>query len=123
MSDFNAEDHRYMGEALRLAEMGLYTTDPNPRVGAVVVKDGKVIGRGFHKTAGEAHAEVLALKEAGAAAKGATLYVTLEPCSHQGKTPPCADAVVRAGVARVVVGTVDPDPHVAGQGIERLRAA
>ena len=79
-------------EALRLAEMGLYTTDPNPRVGAVVVKDGQIIGRGFHKVAGEAHAEVLALKEAGAAAKGATLYVTLEPCSHQGKTPPCADA-------------------------------
>ncbi|HEY1991113.1 MAG TPA: bifunctional diaminohydroxyphosphoribosylaminopyrimidine deaminase/5-amino-6-(5-phosphoribosylamino)uracil reductase RibD, partial [Gammaproteobacteria bacterium] len=85
MTDFSAEDHRHMGEALRLAEKGLYTTDPNPRVGAVVVKDGRIVGQGFHKTAGDAHAEVLALQEAGPAAKGATLYVTLEPCSHHGK--------------------------------------
>jgi diaminohydroxyphosphoribosylaminopyrimidine deaminase/5-amino-6-(5-phosphoribosylamino)uracil reductase len=123
MSDFSAEDSRHMGEALRLAELGLYTTDPNPRVGAVVVKDGKVVGRGFHKVAGEAHAEVLALKEAGSAAKGATLYVTLEPCSHQGKTPPCADAVVKSGVTRVVAAMTDPNPLVAGKGFEILKAA
>lgn len=123
MSDFSAEDHRHMGEALRLAEMGLYTTDPNPRVGAVLVKDGKVVGRGFHKVAGEAHAEVLALQEAGAAAKGATLYVTLEPCSHQGKTPPCTDAVVKSGVARVVAAMTDPNPKVSGKGFEKLKAA
>jgi diaminohydroxyphosphoribosylaminopyrimidine deaminase/5-amino-6-(5-phosphoribosylamino)uracil reductase len=123
MTDFSPEDHRHMGEALRLAEMGLYTTDPNPRVGAVVVKDGKVIGRGFHKRAGEAHAEVLALQEAGAAAKGATLYVTLEPCSHQGKTPPCADAVVASGVGKVVAAMTDPNPLVSGKGFEKLKAA
>jgi diaminohydroxyphosphoribosylaminopyrimidine deaminase/5-amino-6-(5-phosphoribosylamino)uracil reductase len=123
MSDFSADDSRFMSEALRLAEMGLYTTDPNPRVGAVVVKDGQIVGRGFHKTAGEAHAEVLALQDAGAAAKGATLYVTLEPCSHQGKTPPCADAVVAAGITRVVSAMTDPNPLVAGKGFERLTAA
>jgi diaminohydroxyphosphoribosylaminopyrimidine deaminase/5-amino-6-(5-phosphoribosylamino)uracil reductase len=123
MSDFNAEDHRHMGEALRLAEQGLYTTDPNPRVGAVVVKDGKVIGRGFHKIAGEAHAEVRALQEAGPAAKGATLYVTLEPCAHEGKTPPCAHAVVKAGVTRVVAAMTDPNPLVSGKGFEILKAA
>ncbi|HEY3860050.1 MAG TPA: bifunctional diaminohydroxyphosphoribosylaminopyrimidine deaminase/5-amino-6-(5-phosphoribosylamino)uracil reductase RibD [Gammaproteobacteria bacterium] len=123
MSEFSAEDNRHMGEALRLAEQGLYTTDPNPRVGAVVVKDGKVVGRGFHKRAGEAHAEVLALQEAGAAAKGATLYVTLEPCAHQGKTPPCADAVVKSGVARVVAAMTDPNPLVSGKGFEKLKAA
>lgn len=123
MSEFSHADHEHMGEALRLAEKGLYTTDPNPRVGAVVVKDGKVIGRGFHKRAGEAHAEILALQEAGAAAKAATLYVTLEPCAHEGKTPPCADAVVKAGVARVVAAMTDPNPEVAGKGFEKLKAA
>ena len=123
MTDFSTEDHRYLGDALRLAEMGLYTTDPNPRVGAVLVKGGKVVGQGFHKLAGEAHAEVLALQEAGAAAKGATLYVTLEPCAHQGKTPPCADAVVKAGVARVVAAMTDPNPEVSGKGFEKLKAA
>jgi len=123
MSDFSAEDSRFMSEALRLAEMGLYTTDPNPRVGAVVVKDGQIVGRGFHRIAGEAHAEVLALQDAGAAAKGATLYVTLEPCSHQGKTPPCADAVVAAGITRVVAAMTDPNPQVSGKGFERLTAA
>ena len=123
MSDFSAEDHRHMGEALRLAEQGLYTTDPNPRVGAVVVKDGKVVGRGFHKVAGEAHAEVLALQEAGAAAKGATLYVTLEPCAHEGKTPPCAHAVVKSGVTKVIAAMTDPNPLVSGKGFEILKAA
>ena len=114
MTDFNAADHGSMAEALRLAERGLYTTDPNPRVGAVVVKDGRIVGRGFHKKAGEPHAEVLALKEAGAAAQGATLYVTLEPCSHHGKTPPCAGAVIAAKVARVVAAMTDPNPVVSG---------
>ena len=123
MSDFSAEDSRHMGEALRLAELGLYTADPNPRVGAVVVKDGRVVGRGFHKVAGEAHAEILALQEAGAAAKGATLYVTLEPCSHQGKTPPCADAVVKSGVVKVVAAMTDPNPKVSGKGFEILKTA
>ncbi len=123
MTDFSAADYGHMAEALRLAERGLYTTDPNPRVGAVVVKDGKVIGRGFHRKAGEAHAEVLALKEAGAAAHGATLYVTLEPCSHQGKTPPCADAVKAARIARVVAAMTDPNPKVSGQGFEILKGA
>jgi diaminohydroxyphosphoribosylaminopyrimidine deaminase/5-amino-6-(5-phosphoribosylamino)uracil reductase len=123
MTEFDAADHGYMAEALRLAELGLYTTDPNPRVGCVVVKDGRVVGRGFHRKAGEAHAEVLALKEAGAEARGATLYVTLEPCSHQGKTSPCADALAAAGVARVVAAMTDPNPKVAGQGFARLKAA
>jgi len=123
MSDFNAADHRFMAEALRLAEQGLYTTEPNPRVGCVVVKDGEIAGRGFHRKAGEAHAEVLALKEAGSDAKGATLYVTLEPCSHQGKTPPCADAVIAAGIKRVVAAMGDPNPKVAGQGFEKLKRA
>jgi len=122
MTDFSAADHGHMAEALRLAENGLYTTDPNPRVGCVVVKDGKVLGRGFHKKAGEAHAEVLALGEAGAAAKGATLYLNLEPCAHHGKTPPCAEAVIAAGAARVVASMTDPNPEVSGKGFELLRA-
>ena len=123
MSDFNAADHGFMAEALRLAEQGLYTTEPNPRVGCVVVKDGQIVGRGFHKKAGEAHAEVLALQEAGGDAKGATLYVTLEPCSHQGKTAPCADAVAAAGIKRVVAAMGDPNPKVAGHGFEKLKRA
>jgi diaminohydroxyphosphoribosylaminopyrimidine deaminase/5-amino-6-(5-phosphoribosylamino)uracil reductase len=112
-----------MAQALRLAERGLYTTSPNPRVGCVLVKDGAVIGEGWHERAGEPHAEVHALRAAGEAAKGATAYVTLEPCSHHGRTPPCADALIAAGVARVVVAVQDPNPQVAGQGIEKLRAA
>ena len=116
-------DFEHMAEALRLAGKGLYTTHPNPRVGCIVVNDGGVVGRGFHRRAGEPHAEVLALAEAGAAARGATLYVTLEPCSHHGRTPPCADAIVAAGVRRVVVAMRDPNPEVAGQGLERLQDA
>ena len=112
-----------MSEALVLAEQGLYSAHPNPCVGAVLVKDGRVIGRGAHLQAGEPHAEVLALKEAGAAARGATAYVTLEPCSHYGRTPPCADALIAAGIARVVIAMRDPNPLVAGRGVERLRAA
>jgi len=111
-----------MTQALRLAAQGLYTTQPNPRVGCVIVKDQQLVGEGAHLKAGEAHAEVFALREAGAAAKGATAYVTLEPCNHHGRTPPCVDALIAAGVARVVVAMQDPNPLVAGQGIKRLQA-
>ncbi|MEI7036494.1 bifunctional diaminohydroxyphosphoribosylaminopyrimidine deaminase/5-amino-6-(5-phosphoribosylamino)uracil reductase RibD [Fulvimonas yonginensis] len=112
-----------MAHALRLAECGLYTTQPNPRVGCVIAHGERVVGTGYHARAGEPHAEVFALREAGAAAGGATAYVTLEPCAHFGRTPPCADALVAAGVARVVIAAEDPFPQVAGQGIARLRAA
>jgi diaminohydroxyphosphoribosylaminopyrimidine deaminase / 5-amino-6-(5-phosphoribosylamino)uracil reductase len=118
-----AQDRAHMARALELAARGLYTTAPNPRVGSVVVHDGRVIGEGWHERAGEPHAEVLALRAAGPQARGATVYVTLEPCSHTGRTPPCADALIAAGVARVVCGSVDPNPRVAGSGIDRLRAA
>ncbi len=114
-------DTEYMQRALRLAERGLYTTDPNPRVGCVIVKDDKVIAEGWHRRAGEPHAEILALQQAGDEAAGATVYVSLEPCSHHGKTPPCADALVRAGVSRVVAAMQDPNPEVAGNGFEQLR--
>ena len=120
---FTAQDNLWMAQALRLAEQGLYSTNPNPRVGCVLVADGKNIGCGWHQRAGEAHAEVHALRAAGGAAHGATAYVTLEPCSHHGRTPPCADALIYAGVTRVVVAVADPNPQVAGTGIERLRAA
>lgn len=116
-------DYSYMARALQLAEHGLYTTGPNPRVGALVVRDGVVVGEGFHHRAGEPHAEPLALALAGDRARGATVYVTLEPCSHQGRTPPCADALIRAGVGRVVAAMQDPNPLVAGRGLDRLRAA
>lgn len=120
---FSAADHEYMAHALRLAERGLWTTSPNPRVGCVVVKDAKIVGEGWHERAGEAHAEVHALRAAGEAARGATAYVTLEPCSHYGRTPPCADALIAAGVGRVVAAMQDPNPRVAGQGLAALRAA
>lgn len=112
-----------MAQALRLAERGLYTTSPNPRVGCVLVNNSVVVGEGWHERAGEPHAEVHALGAAGGAAGGATAYVTLEPCSHHGRTPPCTDALVAAGVARVVVAVQDPNPKVAGEGITKLRAA
>ena len=114
-------DTQYMQRALRLAMHGLYTTEPNPRVGCVIVKDGRIIGEGWHQRAGEQHAEILALAQAGDEAAGATVYVTLEPCSHHGKTPPCADALVSAGVERVVAAMQDPNPEVAGSGLNRLR--
>lgn len=118
---FSAADHAYMAHALRLAQRGLYTTTPNPRVGCVIVRDGKIIGEGWHERAGEPHAEVHALAEAGEAARGAEVYVTLEPCSHHGRTPPCAEALLRAGVARVVAAMSDPNPQVAGGGLQLLR--
>ena len=99
---FSADDHRFMTQALRLAERGLYTTSPKPRVGCVIVKGGRVVGEGWHERAGQPHAEVHALRQAGEAARGATVYVTLEPCSHYGRTPPCANALVEAGVASVM---------------------
>ncbi len=120
---FSAADHRFMARALRLAERGLYTTDPNPRVGCVIVRDGQVVGEGWHRRAGEPHAERNALAQAGSAARGATAYVTLEPCAHHGRTPPCALALVEAGVSRVVAAMQDPNPLVGGQGLAILRDA
>ncbi|MEA3291753.1 MAG: bifunctional diaminohydroxyphosphoribosylaminopyrimidine deaminase/5-amino-6-(5-phosphoribosylamino)uracil reductase RibD, partial [Pseudomonadota bacterium] len=119
----SAQDHRYMARALQLAERGLYTTHPNPRVGSVVVKDNVVIGEGWHEKAGGHHAEIYALRQAGTAAAGATLYVTLEPCCHHGRTPPCSRAIIEAGISRVVSAMRDPDPRVDNGGIEELRAA
>jgi diaminohydroxyphosphoribosylaminopyrimidine deaminase/5-amino-6-(5-phosphoribosylamino)uracil reductase len=116
-------DRRYMRRALELAERGLYTTTPNPRVGCVVVRDGEIVGEGWHERAGEPHAEVNALRLAGAKAQGATAYVTLEPCSHQGRTPPCDQALISARVARVVAAMRDPNPLVGGRGLEAIRAA
>src|SRR5215207_6826586 len=119
----NEADDRWMCRALELAERGRGFVEPNPLVGAVVVRDGAVVGAGWHETYGGPHAEVNALVAAGDAARGATLYVTLEPCCHHGKTPPCTDAILRAGVKRVVAAMPDPFPDVAGKGAERLRAA
>ena len=123
MNMLTPDDSRWMAYALQLAERGLYSTSPNPRVGCVLVADESIVGSGWHQRAGEAHAEVHALREAGELARGATAYVTLEPCSHHGRTPPCTDALVAAGVARVVIAVQDPNPLVAGAGIEILRAA
>ncbi len=118
-----SDDFLYMARALRLAAKGLYTTTPNPRVGCVIVRKGRCVAEGWHERTGEAHAEAIALQQAGRDAHGATVYVTLEPCSHQGRTPPCADALATAGVARVVVAMQDPNPLVAGAGVQRLRDA
>ena len=118
-----ALDTFFMARALKLAARGLWTTSPNPRVGCVLVRDGQIVGEGWHEKAGEPHAEVHALRAAGEAARGATAYVTLEPCSHHGRTPPCADALISAGVARVVAAMQDPNPLIAGNGLARLRAA
>ena len=116
-------DAQFMAHALQLARRGLFTTDPNPRVGCVIVKDGQVVGAGWHQRAGEPHAEIHALKAAGEQARGATAYVTLEPCCHQGRTPPCTRALIEAGITRVVAAMVDPNPQVAGKGMEALRQA
>jgi diaminohydroxyphosphoribosylaminopyrimidine deaminase / 5-amino-6-(5-phosphoribosylamino)uracil reductase len=123
--EFSAEDRAHMERALALAERGLYTTTPNPRVGCVIVRDGAVIGEGFHRRTGEAHAEIHAMEDAreqGRDTRGATLYVTLEPCNHHGRTPPCVDAIVAAGITRVVAAMPDPNP-AAKHGVERLRAS
>ena len=120
---WSAADHEFMARALRLAERGLFSATPNPRVGCVLVNDGGIVGEGWHRKAGEAHAEIHALQAAGALAHGASAYVTLEPCSHQGRTPPCADVLIQAGVTRIVAAMQDPNPQVAGQGLARLRAA
>lgn len=117
------DDYHYMALALRLARRGLYTTSPNPRVGCVLVRDGSVVGEGWHERAGEPHAEVNALKKAGGLARGATAYVTLEPCCHHGRTPPCTNALIDAGVSRVVAAIQDPNPRVNGQGMLQLGAA
>src|SRR5262245_65529363 len=111
-----------MRRAIRLAMRGVGTTHPNPRVGAVLLQDGHSVGTGYHERAGGPHAEVQALDKAGALARGATLVVTLEPCAHFGRTPPCTDAILAAGVRRVVIGMRDPNPLVDGRGIERLRS-
>jgi len=120
---FSQADHRYMARALQLAQKGLYTTDPNPRVGCVIVRDEQIVGEGFHLRAGEPHAEINALNDAGEQAQGATAYVTLEPCSHIGRTGPCAVALQEAKVSRVVIAMVDPNPQVSGRGIRLLEEA
>ena len=120
---FSAVDHGMMARALQLAERGLWTTSPNPRVGCVLVRAGEIVGEGWHEKAGEPHAEVHALRAAGERARGATAYVTLEPCSHHGRTPPCAEGLIAAGVARVVAAMQDPNPLVAGRGLALLQAA
>ena len=119
----SAADYRWMARALTLARRGLYSADPNPRVGCVLVREGAIVGEGWHERAGEAHAEVIALAAAGRQARGATVYVTLEPCCHYGRTPPCTEALLHAGVARVVAAMRDPNPQVAGQGLAILREA
>ena len=119
----HAQDAYFMMLAIEQAKRGLYTTRPNPAVGCVIVRSETVVGSGFHPQAGQPHAEVFALKAAGAQARGATAYVTLEPCSHTGRTPPCAEALIAAGVTRVVIAGLDPNPKVAGRGVQRLQQA
>jgi diaminohydroxyphosphoribosylaminopyrimidine deaminase/5-amino-6-(5-phosphoribosylamino)uracil reductase len=123
LTQFSQDDVTYMHQAIDLARKGIYSTKPNPAVGCVLVKNNQVVGQGWHQKAGQPHAERIALAEAGNNAEGATAYVTLEPCSHFGRTPPCADGLIEAKVAKVVVAMKDPNPLVAGQGIERIRNA
>jgi diaminohydroxyphosphoribosylaminopyrimidine deaminase / 5-amino-6-(5-phosphoribosylamino)uracil reductase len=120
---FTPADHVFMSRALQLAEKGLYTTTPNPRVGCVITRNDEIVGSGWHEKAGQPHAEINALTMAGSAARGATAYVTLEPCSHHGRTPPCTDALIRAGIARTVIAMQDPNPQVLGSGIAALKQA
>lgn len=120
---FSSDDEKFMQRAIELAALGRYTTSPNPNVGAVLVLDGQIVGEGYHQQAGGPHAEVFALQQAGHQARGATCYVTLEPCSHYGRTPPCALALIEAGVARVVVALQDPNPQVSGRGVKLLTDA
>ena len=112
-----------MQTAIALARKGIGKTSPNPAVGAVIVKNGRIIGKGYHKKAGRAHAEINALKQAGIKAKGAEMYITLEPCNHFGRTPPCTDVIIKAGIKKVFIGMKDPNPLVAGKGVRRLRSA
>ena len=123
VTEFTPDDHKYMQRAIELARLGHFTTSPNPRVGCVIVKNAEVVGEGYHARAGAGHAEVNALAMAGERARGATAYVTLEPCSHYGRTPPCAQALVKAGVSHVVSAMVDPNPQVSGRGIKILQDA
>lgn len=123
ISMFSPADAAFMFQALQLAERGLYTTSPNPRVGCVIVRDDKIVSSGWHEKAGQPHAEINALTIAGDAARGATAYITLEPCSHHGRTPPCVDALIRAGIARAVIAMEDPNPRVLGLGCSRLKQA
>ncbi|WP_245994552.1 bifunctional diaminohydroxyphosphoribosylaminopyrimidine deaminase/5-amino-6-(5-phosphoribosylamino)uracil reductase RibD [Desulfosoma caldarium] len=123
MMDLMPQDEHFMRRAIRLALKGRGHTSPNPIVGAVVVRDGRIVGEGFHQQLGGPHAEVHALRRAGTSAQGATLYVTLEPCNHHGRTPPCTEAVLHAGITRVVIGMADPNPRVTGGGADRLRQA
>ena len=120
---FTSADHGFMARALDAARLGLHTTTPNPRVGCVIVRDGQVVGEGWHRRAGEPHAEIVALAEAGGRARGATVYVTLEPCSHFGRTPPCVETLIEARVGRVIAAMEDPNPSVNGRGLARLREA
>ncbi|OAM40009.1 MULTISPECIES: bifunctional diaminohydroxyphosphoribosylaminopyrimidine deaminase/5-amino-6-(5-phosphoribosylamino)uracil reductase RibD [Eikenella] len=123
MPQFSPADHALMQQAIALAWQGRFSTSPNPRVGCVIAQGGQIVGQGFHLKAGEPHAEVRALRQAGSAAQGATAYITLEPCAHHGRTPPCAEALNRAGVRRVVAAMQDPNPLVAGKGLSMLEAA
>lgn len=123
MSEYNSIDYQLMLRAIEMAKSGMFTTAPNPNVGCVIAHGEEIVGEGYHYKAGEAHAEVNALKAAGEKAKGATAYVTLEPCSHYGRTPPCSEALIKAGVSKVICAMEDPNPKVAGQGIQMLRQA
>ena len=123
MSKFSSQDRIYMQQAIQLAKQGVYSTKPNPNVGCILVKEGQVIGQGFHPCAGQPHAEVFALRQAAEQADGATAYVTLEPCAHYGRTPPCAEALVKAQVKKVIIACLDPNPLVAGKGVEILKVA
>lgn len=123
MQQFSISDQKYMDRALKLAALAVGKTSPNPLVGAVIVKNGEIIGEGYHQKYGAQHAEVNALAKAGFKAEGAELFVNLEPCSHFGKTPPCTQAIIASGLKRVVVALVDPNPQVAGRGIKQLRKA
>lgn len=123
MTQFSAADVKHMARAIRLARKGLYTTHPNPRVGCVLVKEGEIVGTGWHERAGEPHAEINAILEAGEKTRGATAYISLEPCCHHGRTPPCTDALIQAGISHVVTAMPDPNPKVAGQGMQALSDA
>lgn len=123
MSEFSSQDRKFMQRALHLAERGRFGAHPNPMVGCVLVREDEIVGEGWHQLAGEAHAEINAMHDAGSQAQGATAYVTLEPCAHQGKTPPCCDALIAAGISTVIIAREDPNPKVNGQGIARLAKA